>query len=195
MRRTGIKILSFMILLFSASLVSGEHYLYKPEKINTEAIEASEGILVKEVTVKRGETLSHISKEHSNHGYYYPQILLFNQIKNPHLIHPGQILRVPVSQKSETKRLISASKKIKQHKTALKKPGHHVAEKSYDNKKTTVTAAENTAFRHAMAAFNKGECDNAIKLFDTFINSYPNSSMMPDATLNRAECYLKLSKK
>ncbi len=194
MRRTGIKISLLMILLFSASLASGEHYLYKPEKTNAEVVEALEGILVKEVTVKRGETLSRISKRYSNHGYYYPQILLFNQIKNPHLIHPGQVLRVPVLHKTEPKRVNVAVKKSKQHKAAFQKLNSQPTEKSQDRRKIIITATEKADFSHAMTAFKKGDCYDAIKLFDGFISDYPESSMIPDAFLNRAECYLKLSK-
>ncbi|WP_414718526.1 tetratricopeptide repeat protein, partial [Trichlorobacter sp.] len=44
-------------------------------------------------------------------------------------------------------------------------------------------------------AYKKGDCEAAIALFDQFISRYPSSALLPEATLNRAECYLKLPAK
>jgi len=57
------------------------------------------------------------------------------------------------------------------------------------------TKGEKNAFQRAAAAYKKGDCDSAIKLFDDFISRYPSSALLPEASLDRAECYLKLSSK
>ncbi len=57
------------------------------------------GILVQEIEVRKGDTLYDLSRKFSGHGMYFPQILLFNSIKNPNLIRTGDTLRIPVSKR------------------------------------------------------------------------------------------------
>ena len=86
------------LALLLTSPVWGQDYLYQPRPVaQGEQPPAGDGVLVREVLVKKGDTLSHLSKRFSGRGAYYPQILLFNSIKNPHLIYPGNLLRIPVS--------------------------------------------------------------------------------------------------
>lgn len=48
-------------------------------------------------TVKKGDTLGAIAKEHLGSASRYPEIFEANQplLKDPNLIYPGQVLRIP----------------------------------------------------------------------------------------------------
>jgi TolA-binding protein len=55
-----------------------------------------DGILVQEIEIKKGDTLYDLSRKFSGRGMYFPQILLFNSIKNPNLIYEGKTLKIPL---------------------------------------------------------------------------------------------------
>lgn len=184
---------SFLLLfLCAAQACWGTDYLYTPQPVTGES---HEGVLVREIVIKKGDTLSRLSKQLSGHGYYYPQILLFNEIKNPHWIYPGQVIRVPLSHK--------AAGQHPHEKPASKKQHHQnkttvtpVASKAVSEPALpTLSEDEKKSYERAMSSFKKGDCTAAIKLIDEFIVRYPGSSLLPEATLNRAECYLRLSAK
>ena len=80
MHLSGVKCCVMALLLFGATASWGGDYLYSPAPVEGEAV--GDGVLVREVTVKKGDNLSRISKRYSGRDYYYPQILLFNEIKN-----------------------------------------------------------------------------------------------------------------
>jgi LysM repeat protein len=89
-----------------------QHLLYVPQPVASGQKSASQnGILVQEVEVQKGDTLYGLSRKFSGHGMYFPQILLFNSIKNPNLIYPGSNLKVPVTQKEahNSKRTVNNS--------------------------------------------------------------------------------------
>lgn len=88
------------LIIFMAPPVWGQQYLlYSPQPVTSEERASSpDGILVKEIEIQKGDTLSALSRKFSGRGTYYPQILLFNSIKNPDLIYAGDTLRVPVNQ-------------------------------------------------------------------------------------------------
>ena len=48
-------------------------------------------------TVEKGDTLWKIAKQFYGDGSRYPEIFKANtdQLKNPDLIHPGQVLKIP----------------------------------------------------------------------------------------------------
>lgn len=48
----------------------------------------------KQYTVKKGDTLWNICKKHLGDGQKYKEIAKLNNIKNPDLIYPGQVLRL-----------------------------------------------------------------------------------------------------
>jgi nucleoid-associated protein YgaU len=83
--------------------LSRQQYLYVPEPVAAGGKVLKEaGILVQEVSVRKGDTLYRISRRFSGHGSYYPQILLFNDLKNPDRIYPGNVLRIPVARSGMT---------------------------------------------------------------------------------------------
>ncbi len=207
--RFSILIIFLLILLLDGKIESwGTEYVYTPIPVEESSGKSAEGVLVREVAIKRGDTLSMISKKYSGRGYYYPQILLFNQIRNPNRIYPGQIIRIPVSGK---KPLVKTQDSAKTELPTVNKPSIQpvtiqpvapkpVTVKSKDNvvKKNVTNVKiqsreETHYYKIAVAAFKKGECARAIKLLDDFINRYPSSRLLPEATLNRAECYMKMS--
>ncbi len=91
------------IILCAALPAWGQQYLlYVPQHTDSSRNAPSrEGILVREIEIKKGDTLYDLSRTFSGHGMYYPQILLFNSIKNPNLIYSGATLKVPVTQENE----------------------------------------------------------------------------------------------
>lgn len=85
--------------LLAPVLSYGEDFLlYTPKPAEKDQVPASpgEGILVRSITVKRGDTLSNISHKYIGRASWYPQVLLFNSIENPDLIYTGDKLLVPV---------------------------------------------------------------------------------------------------
>lgn len=195
MRLSNSSVPLALMLLCAVSSGWAADFLYAP-KPAAEA-ESAEGVLVREITVKKGDTLSHISKQYSGRGHYYPQILLFNEIRNPHRIKPGQVVRVPLSRKTA-----HVSPAQVQAVPPAVANGHNSAaelpQKAVEKQKPAAhhsTKSEKNTYNRALTAFKKGDCENAIKLYDDFIGRYPSSPLLPEATLNRAECYLKLSVK
>ncbi|MDD2851557.1 MAG: LysM peptidoglycan-binding domain-containing protein [Desulfuromonadaceae bacterium] len=92
-----LSLASAVLLLCLAPPAMGEQFIYIPQTVVPgEKASAQDGILVQEVHVKKGDSLYRISRKFSGHGMYFSQILLFNSIKNPNLIYPGNIFRVPV---------------------------------------------------------------------------------------------------
>ncbi len=86
-------------LLCAALPAWSQQYLYTPQPFAAgQQPAAQNGILVEEIQIKKGDTLHDLSRKFSGRGAYYPQILLFNAIKNPDLIRTGETLRVPVTE-------------------------------------------------------------------------------------------------
>lgn len=196
-----------MIVLF-ASLVSthavAKDYIYAPRDARQDEVSGSpEGLLVREVEVRKGDTLTKISKRFSGRGAYYSQILLFNAIKNPDLIYPGNVLRVPVSKAKPASAVVQVKKPVKSVETPTAKVPQQAAtpkpvvEQPPVSKapviESKVGAEEQSLFANGVAAFKKGDCDGAVQYFDRLSAGYPDSSLLPDANLYKAECYMKLS--
>lgn len=214
-----------------------QYYLYEPKAVVPEAGESSkDGVLVKEIPVRQGDTLYGISRKFSGHGVYYPQILLFNDIKNPDLIYTGDTLRIPLphGETGETPppaakpraRSQKSVKVTKQPSAAI--PQNVAAKRKFpaSDLKKTESAKEPRAdqnrfdpplptsepkkadvsvqgratadsgqqlFEKAVKAYRQDDCRTALELFDRYLADYPASAMAADASLYKAECYLKLS--
>lgn len=227
-----------------------QYYLYESKPVTAgEKGQAKDGVLVTEVPVQKGDTLYDISKKFSGRGMYYPQILLFNNIKDPNLIYPGNTLKVPVTQNgvAQTKEATGKSKKLKSRDETEKPKGtsqlspvstprvapvteislselraldeakpnkrgnkkrvaSHVRAK--DKKEKVIAAGkadsvpapvinnETTGqklFERALKAYRQDEFSAALELFDRYLADNSNSPLAADASLYKAECYLKLS--
>jgi LysM repeat protein len=187
------KLLIFMLILMPVAVAAGEYSLYLPAPVETGiAAPHAEGILVKNIIIRRGDTLSNLSREYSGKGKYYPQILLFNKIRNPNRIYAGQPLLVPVTCKKEVKRFESTVT------TNLNKPEIQV-EIALPKNKATSEAGRSSAlterffFEKVLASYKNGEYNTALEGFTRFLKEHPESSLAADASLYRADCLLYLS--
>ncbi len=198
MRLSGVTVVFSMLCLCGAQVCLGGDYLYAPQPVTGDV--GGEGVLVREVTVKKGDTLSKLSKQWSGRGHYYPQIMLFNEIKNPHRISLGQVIRVPISHTAEAQehQIKSTKKRGKRHhqvKSVAMQADSKTLSAPAAKTPPSLSVGEKDAYDRAMASFRQGDCPVAIKLIDEFVVRYPDSPLLPEATLSRAECYLKLSTK
>jgi len=181
----------------------GDYLLFAPHPVETLMVpKPGEGVLVERITVRRGDTLAKISRKHGRKGSYFPQILLFNAISNPDLIHPGQSLLVPVS--ASFAQSIQAAEKKKAPKSAgAKKKRRKVksdsasaatrTEKPAAPPAVTTGVKEQGLYARAIGDYKKGEYRKALRSFSRFIEQYPNSPLAPDAALYKADSLLKLS--
>lgn len=181
-----------------------QQYLYSPTAVAAESsTQSNDGILVQEVVIQRGDTLYKISRRFSGHGFYYPQILLFNDIKDPNKIYPGNVFKVPVARNriprpADKTPLKSASKGdktvrgVKTQKSVVAAPsGAQVTPK---NQRAALAADATTgAFEQAVKAYRRDDCRAALDLFDLFLAKNQSSALAADASLYKADCYLRLS--
>jgi hypothetical protein len=199
MKTTYLIITCFLITFLFSYVIpasSDEYYLYAPKPVETAQVpqDPADGVLVKSITIRRGDTLSALSREYGGRRAYYPQILLFNKIKNPNRIFAGNKLLVPLQRKEKTETFTHKEKrKIKFRRKAAART--HV-------RKTTLKPqvlpgstdeAERSLYVNAVKLFENREYQKALDEFNGFLTIYPNSSHAADAMLYRAECYAKLS--
>jgi LysM repeat protein len=204
------------------------YYLYAPTSIDAPgSVQGKDGVLVQDVAVQKGDTLYGLSRKFSGRGSYYPQILLFNDIKDPNKIYPGEVFKVPVSHKTaenspvvhdttvapapaavsvpEQKPVAVATpapvkevKKMevvrdKKHVTKEKTVAPSKKQTNADKQPTASTSAAQQTYENAVKAYRQDDCKTALELFDRFLNENPASPLAADASLYKAECYLKLS--
>jgi len=185
----GVAIALVIILAGAASSAGAEEYnLYRPEKVQSKSIPApGEGVLTKTITIRKGDTLSRLSRRYGGRSAFSPQILLFNRIKNPDLIYAGELLRVPVTRQEGGSGLI-------REKSPSTGKGSAALEK---RRAPAAAAASGRAgqhlFKRGVKAFEKGNYRLALEIFDDYLAAYPNSPEAPEAALYKADCYMKLS--
>lgn len=262
-RFTIIALIFFMVAAVPS--VWGQHSLvYKPQTASPEQkVSTQEGILVTEIEVRKGDTLYDLSRKFNGRGMYFPQILLFNSIKNPNRIYPGDTLRIPIAQKSPNdsqpvdSKPIDASHKLlpsEEKKTSgtpaarstlrqtgessppspatatteislsdLKTVGtgknsianrhkkktalHAKDNKSHDSsvvappsssltalhKETAEAESGQKLFESAVKAYRQDDCHKALELLERYLTDHSGSPLTADATLYKADCFLKLS--
>ena len=94
-------ILIAFIVCMSMPAWSQQYLLYSPKPVPAgQKATSQDDILVKEIKIHKGDTLYGLSRKYNGQGQYFPQILLFNSIKNPDLIYAGKVLKVPLAKKS-----------------------------------------------------------------------------------------------
>ena len=251
---------ALLLLALAPAVWSQQYFLYSPKAASPEdKVQAKDGVLVREVSVQRGDTLSGLSRKFSGHGSYFSQILLFNDIKDPNLIYAGRTLRVPVS-KEHVDEKVSAAPVLKKKKTAhpvaavgkvqavapvpaakktvtgkipaeplteislselkridaakhkkreVRPPATAVVRKptpvaeapqvivTVKEKQRPAAAVEAVSgqklFERALRSYRQDDCRTALDLFERFLSDNPTSPLAADASLYKAECYLKLS--
>ena len=191
-------VLAILLLAGATPGWSQQQYLYAPRPVAAgETVRKSDGVLVQEVPVKKGDTLSALSRTFSGRSSYYPQILLFNDIKDPNRIHTGDVLRVPVSRRAVTGQAAAATEKKRhgKHKGVASARRHtqHAQQQPAAAAAIASTVAEQRLFERAIKAYRQDNYRTALQLFDRFLAAYPASALAADASLYKAECYLKQS--
>jgi LysM repeat protein len=171
-----------------------EFLLYTPKQAAGDQVPAApdQGVLVRKITVKRGDTLRNLSREHLGVASWFPQVLLFNSIKNPDLIHPGEKLLVPVPAGHAIS--VKKSARVKRHHVA-KRPSS-LRKSAINQVKPETRAAmpeEPETYQRAKRAYLNGDYQKALGLFGQFLRKHPQSSFAADASLYRADCLLRLS--
>jgi len=99
MNGTHRVVASSLLLVLSCIAVAGasEFLLYAPGPSDGKVSAGpKEGVLVRSITIQKGDTLYSLSRKLNGQGTYYPQFLLFNEILDPNLIYAGNKLLVPV---------------------------------------------------------------------------------------------------
>ena len=196
---------AFVLYACAAGADSGDYYLYAPQPVTSgdAVVSGPEGVLVEEITIRKGDTLSAISRAFSGRASYYPQILLFNQISDPDLIYAGKTLRVPVAaaamkprgQKARRVPQVPAQKEtpLIEPRQPVERKQLPVAEPPAPVIETREAQGEQELYRKAVKAYRGETCEDALPLLDTFLKNYPESLLAPDVALLRADCHLKLS--
>jgi len=216
-------VLALVLLAGATPGWSQQQYLYAPRPVAAEEkVRKEDGLLVQEVPVRKGDTLYRISRRFSGHGSYFPQILLFNDIKNPNRIYAGNVLRIPVSRSGVAGQAANApvkggvsavapaapladssagdlkkgaatreAKRDKKHKADA--PARKHAKRAKKPAAAVAAASEQRLFERAIKAYRRDDYRRALKLFDRFLAAYPASALAADASLYKAECYLKQS--
>lgn len=218
---TSARSIVFLLLcsILPIAAEASEYLLFTPQPLEGEILmpERGKGVLVKRITIQRGDTLSQLSREFNGKGSYFPQILLFNNIKNPDLIYAGKELMVPVSRQTTVSknsipqeespqpvRQKPATKpaQVKQPTAATVVPvetgrrtfaDKPLATKQAPAGKQDSHQVELDSYSQALNTYNRGEYEQALTLFSRFLERYPSSPMAADASLYKAESLLKLS--
>jgi LysM repeat protein len=199
MKTAHLIITCFLItFLFSYAVPanSDEYYLYAPKPVETAQVppNPADGVLVKNITIRRGDTLSALSREYAGRGAYYPQILLFNKIKNPNRIFAGNKLLVPLQRTAKAETFTGKGKrKAKSRRKARVSRRARATTPSSTIPRGSTDVAEQTLYINAVKLFENREYQKSLAEFSGFLTKYPNSSHVADAMLYRAECYAKLS--
>ena len=136
--------------------------LYVPQPAPADQhVPSQDGILVREIEIQSGDTLYKLSRRFSGHGMYFPQILLFNDIKNPNLIYTGNTLKVPVTQ-TETSASDRAGSSPTGSSSKQRAPGHKKSPRKNSDAspagKTSAAAPASAASTElSLSDLNKGE--------------------------------------
>ena len=183
-----------MLPVTSVPLSAEEFLLYSPKPVATDEVPNApdQGVLVKRVTVKRGDTLAKLSRKHIGVARWFPQILVFNSIANPDLIHIGDQLLIPVRPRRAAPMKKTAKGK-RPHAAPSQSPRLTPAESPVSEGKRPVLSDEHEKYRQAKRAYLDGEYQKALDLFSAFLSKNPHSQLAADASLYRAESLLRLS--
>lgn len=165
--------------------------IYKPQAAEPGAVPAGpeEGILVRGITIRKGDTLKGLARKYRGRASYFPQILLFNKIKNPDLIFTGSHLLVPVDGGSPWAGVTKRRTVAAPHKKAATKP-----EPVNERPEIKGTDRALVQYQRAVTAYKKGQFGRALEEFDRFLAEFPNSPLAADAALHRGDCLLNLSR-
>jgi TolA-binding protein len=203
-----------MVMVFggpATAVAAEETLLYAPRPAGqvTAPPSPADGVLVKRLTIKRGDTLYKLSRTYNGKGTYYPQILLFNDIADPNLIYAGKMLLVPLSPRREAaaaspqppspaapgteQPALPKVQKPPSPKPAVKSRPAAPVQPAAATPSPASRTAEQVLYSKAITAYQHERYQQAMDGFSRFLARYPKSPLAPDAALYKAEALLKLS--
>jgi TolA-binding protein len=120
-------------------------------------------------------------------------LLVFNSIKNPDLIYPGDTLLVPVpaahapsaKKSARVARVTKRTRSKRRHRRSSRLTTHAVEHPA--------SSGEQQSYQRAERAYLAGDFEKSQDLFAGFLREFPNSHLAPDASLRQADCFLHLS--
>jgi hypothetical protein len=181
------------LFLLSTPGWADDYFQYLPSALEAETASIREdGILVKRITIRRGDTLSALSRRYSGKGFYYPQILLFNRIGNPNRIYAGKELIVPLPVSAYGRGSAPAASETTRGANPRDSVRTQPQPRPREREKR-ISSSELRLYKQSVALLDRGECRRALDGFSLFLKKYPDSPLSPDVHLHRADCYLRLS--
>lgn len=200
-KSTLVTLPCLLATLLTADLARGDFLLYEPKPAAGDQVPASpdQGVLVRTVTVKRGDTLANIARKHIGRAGWFSQVLLFNSIKNPDLIYVGDKLLVPVPPgRAAVGKAKAAS--VRKHAGGQKRHGARRAvvrrlgaAKPEASRLRPATPDEQGRYQQARRSYLDGNYQQSLDLFTSFLREYPRSTLSADAALYRADSLLRLA--
>lgn len=210
--------LTIAILVLSAAsattaVAAGDYTLYEPKPTDSATPPANpeDGILVRNIVIKKGDTLWDLAAKYRGRGSYFSQFLFLNKINDPDLIYAGRIIHIPVTpgrpvsprhHRVRTKK--QSAVPVHHEMTASPSPvtpppRHHmppvvaVPAPKPASRIVRNDESEQRLFEAASRAYKTGDCKAALVQFDRFLDRYPTSPLAADVSLYKADCYMKLS--
>lgn len=89
--------LKLALVLYICAALSGVYVLSASAKITPHSDDADTML----ITIEKGDTLWHICQEHLKDPLRWRELSKYNDFTNPHLIYPGEELRIPVAMAKE----------------------------------------------------------------------------------------------
>jgi len=194
-KRSLLTLCCLLGLSLGSAPCSGEEFLlYAPKPVSGDQLPTApnQGVLVKRIIVKRGDTLKKLSRMHTGVASWFPQLLLFNTIKNPDLIQTGDQLLVPV--RAGQAAAGQGSQKVeKRHASRRSSLRPKRAAGPLTQETQVVKPGEMESYQRAQQAYLDHDYQKALDRFSSFLRKFPRSRFAADASLYRADCYLRLS--
>lgn len=89
--------LKLALVLYICAALSGVYVLSASAKITPHSDDGDTML----ITIEKGDTLWHICQEHLKDPLRWRELSKYNDFTNPHLIYPGEELRIPVAMAKE----------------------------------------------------------------------------------------------
>ena len=114
--------LKLALILYICAALSGVYVLSASAKITPHA--GDDGTML--ITIVKGDTLWDLCQEHLKDPLRWRELSKYNDFTNPHLIYPGEELRIPVAMMKEVKEV--AEEELAAQQEALEKLRAELAE-------------------------------------------------------------------
>ncbi len=113
--------LKLALILYICTVLSGVYVLSASARITPHADDDGETMLI---TIEKGDTLWDLCQEHLKDPLQWRELSKYNDFTNPHLIYPGEKLRIPLAMAKEAVEIAQSDlddlrDQLKEAKTAL----------------------------------------------------------------------------